>query len=278
MLLEEGHCLREQALAVCGSVKPVAMASYGATSLTTLLQMVSHGMGVTLVPEMAADAAGEMRDLKIVPFAEPMPERTICLAWRRNRARQEECLELAAIIRQLHRPQLHRKRRSDRIDQRRVGRAALLQRPHKAGLRAQDHPVGQDLQMIGAQRRACRGDVDDDVGRAGGRRAFGGAEAFDDAVDLDAVLAREELLGQPPVFGGDAQTAAMALAELGGDVVEVGHGVDVEPGFRHGDHDIGRAEAEPRLDRGLALPVGDVLAQQILAGDAEVDAALADLA
>ena len=54
MLLEEGHCLREQALAVCGSVKPVAMASYGATSLTTLLQMVSHGMGVTLVPEMAA--------------------------------------------------------------------------------------------------------------------------------------------------------------------------------------------------------------------------------
>jgi len=105
MLLEEGHCLREQALAVCGNVKPVAMASYGATSLTTLLQMVSHGMGVTLVPEMARDAAGAMRDLKIVPFAEPMPERTICLAWRRNRARQEECVELADVIRQLH--QLH---------------------------------------------------------------------------------------------------------------------------------------------------------------------------
>jgi LysR family hydrogen peroxide-inducible transcriptional activator len=102
MLLEEGHCMREQALAVCGSVKPVAMASYGATSLTTLLQMVAHGMGVTLVPEMAASAAGEMRDLKIVPFAEPMPERTICLAWRRNRARQEECVELAAIIREVN--------------------------------------------------------------------------------------------------------------------------------------------------------------------------------
>src|SRR5690349_3457556 len=83
MLLEEGHCMREQALAVCGSVKPVAMASYGANSLTTLLQMGAHGMGVTLVPEMASDAAGAMRDLKIVPFAEPMPERTICLAWRR---------------------------------------------------------------------------------------------------------------------------------------------------------------------------------------------------
>jgi LysR family hydrogen peroxide-inducible transcriptional activator len=57
---------------------------------------------VTLVPEMAASAAGEMRDLKIVPFAEPMPERTICLAWRRNRARQEECVELAAIIREVN--------------------------------------------------------------------------------------------------------------------------------------------------------------------------------
>jgi len=104
MLLEEGHCMREQALSLCGSVKPVAMASYGATSLTTLLQMVAHGMGVTLVPEMAADAAGAMPDLKIVPFAEPMPERTICMAWRRNRARQEECQALAAVICELRGP------------------------------------------------------------------------------------------------------------------------------------------------------------------------------
>ena len=53
---------------------------------------------------MAADAAGAMRDLKIVPFAEPMPERTICMAWRRNRARQEECQALSAIIRELRGP------------------------------------------------------------------------------------------------------------------------------------------------------------------------------
>lgn len=102
MLLEEGHCMREQALSVCGSVKPVAMASYGATSLTTLLQMVAHGMGVTLVPEMAVQAAGSSPDLKIVPFAEPMPERTICLAWRRNGPLQEECLALAGIMRELN--------------------------------------------------------------------------------------------------------------------------------------------------------------------------------
>ncbi|MBL8580157.1 MAG: hydrogen peroxide-inducible genes activator [Mesorhizobium sp.] len=101
MLLEEGHCMREQALSVCGSVKPVAMASYGATSLTTLLQMVAHGMGVTLVPEMAIEAAGAMPDLKIVPFAEPMPERRVCLAWRRNGPMQEEAQALAAIIREV---------------------------------------------------------------------------------------------------------------------------------------------------------------------------------
>lgn len=101
MLLEEGHCLREQALAVCGSVKPVAMTSYGATSLTTLLQMVAHGLGITLIPEMAARPAGAMPGLKIVPFAEPVPARAICLAWRRNSTRHNECVELANIIRGL---------------------------------------------------------------------------------------------------------------------------------------------------------------------------------
>jgi len=104
MLLEEGHCLRDQALAICGRVRPVAMASYGATSLTTLMQMVAHGLGVTLVPEIALAAASEMRDLKVVPFAEPAPERRLCLAWRRTSQRNQECAELAAIIRELHSP------------------------------------------------------------------------------------------------------------------------------------------------------------------------------
>ncbi len=101
MLLEEGHCLRDQALAVCSSVKPLAMASYGATSLTTLLQMVSHGLGITLIPEMALASSQSMSDLKIVPFAEPAPSRTICLAWRRNSPRAPECATLAEFIRGL---------------------------------------------------------------------------------------------------------------------------------------------------------------------------------
>jgi LysR family hydrogen peroxide-inducible transcriptional activator len=105
MLLEEGHCLREQALAVCGSVKPVAMANYGATSLTTLLQMVAHGLGVTLIPEMAVADGHVMTGLKVVPFAEPMPQRAVCLAWRRNSMRHHECLELAKILRGMRQPE-----------------------------------------------------------------------------------------------------------------------------------------------------------------------------
>lgn len=102
MLLEEGHCMRDQALAVCGSVRPLAMASYGATSLTTLMQMVAHGLGVTLVPEIALAAANDMSDIRVVPFAEPAPRRKLCLAWRKTSQRGEECAELAAIIRELN--------------------------------------------------------------------------------------------------------------------------------------------------------------------------------
>ncbi|MGE0501637.1 MAG: hydrogen peroxide-inducible genes activator [Rhizobiaceae bacterium] len=98
MLLEEGHCLREQALDVCGRVRPAAMANYGATSLTTLLHMVAHGHGVTLIPEMAtgSDAAGP--DVAVVPFADPVPSRSICLAWRKNGGRQNESRYLGDLI------------------------------------------------------------------------------------------------------------------------------------------------------------------------------------
>ncbi len=101
MLLEEGHCLRDQALKLCGSVKPSTLTNYGATSLTTLLQMVGHGLGITLIPEMATGPNQSVSDLQIVSFAEPAPSRTIALAWRRNSARQEECRELGTIIRGL---------------------------------------------------------------------------------------------------------------------------------------------------------------------------------
>jgi LysR family hydrogen peroxide-inducible transcriptional activator len=96
--------MREQALAVCGKVRPVAMANYSATSLTTLLHMVAHGHGVTLIPEMAASADRAVPDLRIVPFTEPAPSRRICMAWRGNSSRQDECRMLAQLVRETRPP------------------------------------------------------------------------------------------------------------------------------------------------------------------------------
>lgn len=103
MLLEEGHCLRDQALAACGQVKPVAMASFGATSLTTLLQMVEHGMGVTLLPEIALPSTLAMTGIVAVPFSEPRPSRSICLAWRRRSGRARDFEALTNVLREGHR-------------------------------------------------------------------------------------------------------------------------------------------------------------------------------
>lgn len=101
MLLEEGHCMREQALAVCGKVRPAEMSNYGATSLTTLLHMVAHGQGVTLIPEMAVESSLAVPQIRIVPFAEPAPARMIGLTWRRNSGRRGECAALARLMREL---------------------------------------------------------------------------------------------------------------------------------------------------------------------------------
>ncbi|MEX2528643.1 MAG: LysR substrate-binding domain-containing protein [Gemmatimonadota bacterium] len=84
LLLSDGHCLRDQALQACRLAERSVMDQLGATSLATLLQMVAHGMGVTLLPEMAA--AAEIRDdrVRLLRFQDPEPSREIGLVWRRT--------------------------------------------------------------------------------------------------------------------------------------------------------------------------------------------------
>ena len=96
LLLEEGHCLRDQALIYCG--KHYAHDRFGATSLATVLQMVASGYGVTLLPEVAIDV--EMRDdrVKLLRFVEPQPERNIGLAWRRTSPCKADFLEFGQIL------------------------------------------------------------------------------------------------------------------------------------------------------------------------------------
>jgi len=98
ILLEEGHCLRDQALAFCAAPRRDAPAGLGATSLATVMQMVANGYGVTLVPQVAADT--EVRDdrVKLLRFAEPEPARRIGLAWRRTSPRRKDFEALGKII------------------------------------------------------------------------------------------------------------------------------------------------------------------------------------
>ena len=106
LLLEEGHCLRDQALDVCGFRPGRRLVNYGATSLTTLLQMVEHGMGLTLVPEIALDAECRHRDLSILPFSDPAPSRQITLFHPSRAANIEDHAELASIAIQSAQPLL----------------------------------------------------------------------------------------------------------------------------------------------------------------------------
>ena len=97
ILLEEGHCLRDQALAVCSAGKR-SLVNFGATSMATLLQMVSHDMGMTLIPEIAIPTETSRNSIRIVPFTDPQPSREICLAWRRSNHRGKEMEALAEAI------------------------------------------------------------------------------------------------------------------------------------------------------------------------------------
>ncbi|MGB7256688.1 MAG: hydrogen peroxide-inducible genes activator [Pseudolabrys sp.] len=98
ILLEEGHCLRDQALAFCATKRRETGAGLGATSLTTVMQMVANGYGVTLVPEIAADV--EVRDarVKLSRFVEPEPGRVIGLAWRRTSPRKKDFAALGRLV------------------------------------------------------------------------------------------------------------------------------------------------------------------------------------
>ena len=102
ILLEEGHCLRDQALAFCATRRRDApTARLGATSLATVMQMVANGYGVTLVPEVASDAEAHDDRIKLLRFAEPQPGRTVGLAWRRTSPRRKDFEALGEIAKQV---------------------------------------------------------------------------------------------------------------------------------------------------------------------------------
>lgn len=98
ILLEEGHCLRDQALAFCGARGRDGPASLGATSLATVMQMVANGYGVTLLPKVAADVEARDRRVRLLRFVAPVPGRKVGIAYRRTSPRRKDFEALGQIL------------------------------------------------------------------------------------------------------------------------------------------------------------------------------------
>jgi LysR family hydrogen peroxide-inducible transcriptional activator len=99
LLLEDGHCLRNQALDVCSGVNVHEKQDFRATSLETLRQMVATGAGLTLLPELASRSRyGTSRDVVLRPFADPQPRRYIGAIWRKTTARRPAIEAVCELI------------------------------------------------------------------------------------------------------------------------------------------------------------------------------------
>jgi LysR family hydrogen peroxide-inducible transcriptional activator len=98
ILLEEGHCLRDQALAFCATARRDSAAALGSTSLATVMQMVANGYGVTLLPEIAAKLEARDKRVTLKRFRAPEPGRTIGLAWRKTSPRRRDFAALGEAV------------------------------------------------------------------------------------------------------------------------------------------------------------------------------------
>jgi len=105
LLLEEGHCLRDQALAVCQTLKTEEQ-DFRATSLETLRQMVKANTGITLIPKIAVSEQDQ--DIKYLPFTMHVPKRTVALVWRKTSARSLVITQLLSILREVDYIKQHR--------------------------------------------------------------------------------------------------------------------------------------------------------------------------
>jgi len=102
LLLEDGHCLRDQALEVCSRIDVREAEDFRATSLETLRQMVVAGLGITLLPETAVESPfGSQRGLAIRPFTKPAPTRTVGGVWRKSSTRAPAIAAVCDILEQV---------------------------------------------------------------------------------------------------------------------------------------------------------------------------------
>ncbi len=99
LLLEEGHCFRDQALSFCSLRNTLPREGLDGSSLSTLVQMVGAGIGVTLIPEMAVPVETRSASVDIAPLGAPHPMRTVGMIWRKSSAMSEKLDAIAKLVR-----------------------------------------------------------------------------------------------------------------------------------------------------------------------------------
>lgn len=99
LLLEEGHCFREQALSFCNMQAAQPREVLDASSLSTLVQMVGAGIGVTLIPEMSVEVETRSASVSVARFGKPRPTRTIGIIWRKTSPLAAQLLQISEEVR-----------------------------------------------------------------------------------------------------------------------------------------------------------------------------------
>lgn len=105
LLLEEGHCFREQALSFCNLSSSLPRDLMEGSSLTTLVQMVGAGIGVTLIPQMSVPIETRSASVSVARLATPRPSRTIGMVWRKSNPLSSQFEHIAGIVREVACPQ-----------------------------------------------------------------------------------------------------------------------------------------------------------------------------
>ena len=100
LLLEEGHCFRDQALSFCNIQSTSPRDGLDGSSLSTLVQMVGAGIGVTLIPEMAVAVETRSAPVSVARFRNPQPSRTVGMIWRKTSPLADQMLQVSELVRQ----------------------------------------------------------------------------------------------------------------------------------------------------------------------------------
>ncbi|MEM9471739.1 MAG: hydrogen peroxide-inducible genes activator [Pseudomonadota bacterium] len=98
LLMGEGHCLREQVLNYCNIGTSKLSRAMGASSLSTIVQMVANGHGVTLLPEMCIREQAPDSRIRLLRFADPEPARTVAMAWRKSTPLRDDYMALSQLM------------------------------------------------------------------------------------------------------------------------------------------------------------------------------------